>query len=663
MFRKKFWILGLSLLLVSFLFVSCRPPTEPEGIASISVDKMVMVEGDVTWDEEVEQCVCQNVVFQFIVSNDGEETLYNISVSDLIPSGLEYIPGSESGVPSPGGTLSNPVWNFPGPLVSNSTIHGKFVAHVGTEGEHENCVKVQAETDNGVVVNDEDCAVVEGTICELEHKMQNPQYPDVFNGWDVYSCRSGSLDEMIQVADDWKCSETGLVKNIRFWGSWKDDNVGQISGFNVEVYSNNLTGGYSHPDVLLWESFIDDYTSQEIQTPVPQGWYNPFTDSHEDYNHNAHYRYDITDIEEPFYQEEGIIYWLSVWPLIDGHEVWGWKSSEDHWSADACWSVHLPQTPAVDWQELYEPTTFVQSLDLAFIIHGGGGEVPCQCGEWDDVKVSWSDPTTCQSNTWAGNCGESLSLAVYELELGSDYLEDDICISSGINCTLACEPSYSWVVTGPQGYEHQGYGFPFCFKPTHNDNYTVVLNATCDGIECESCTITLKVGLSMPQCESGEWDVGDCDDFNLPTEATSPSQALLDWITADYGNSDTRDCDENVLNRYWAHTFSGLEPPDCCHIESATLEIKVKNNDISNDNDSLLIGFISDTGDSWDFATHLSGWVAVGSVGTITVDLSDVYNDGNTNLLNTIESEGFLDVAVQDDSMVDCAIIHVSYGP
>ena len=547
MFGKKFWILVLSLLLLSFLFVSCRPPTEPEGIASISVDKMVKVEGGDTYEEEIEQCVCQNVVFQFIVSNDGEETLYNISVSDLIPSGLEYIPGSGSGVTSPSGTPSNPVWNFPGPLVPNSSIHMKFAAHVVTEGEHENCVKVQAETDDGVVVNDEDCTVVEGTICELEHKMHYPQYPDV-DGWDVYSCKSVSLDEMIQVADDWKCSETGLVENIRFWGSWKDDNVGQISGFNVEVYSNSLAGGYSHPDVLLWESFVTDYTSQEIQTPVPEGWYNPFMDSHEDYNHNAHYRYDITDIEEPFYQEEGIIYWLSVWPVIDGNEVWGWKSSEDHWMDDACWSVHLPQTPAVDWQELYEPTAVVQSLDLAFIIYGG------------DVSVIDEEPP------------------------------------------------------------------------------------------CVEHSVTLTVGI--------------CDNFNLPTEATSPSQALLDWIAAHYAYGDTRDCDEDVIDRYWAHTFTGLEPSDGCHIVSATLEITVKNKGFSLNNDHLKIGCISDSNDSWEVNNELTYFgIVLGSEETIILDLSDVHDDGTTNLLGIIESEGFLDIAVDDDSPVDCAILHVTYGP
>lgn len=120
---------------------------------------------------------------------------------------------------------------------------------------------------------------------------------------------------------------------------------------------------------------------------------------------------------------------------------------------------------------------------------------------------------------------------------------------------------------------------------------------------------------------------------------------------------------QDVVDRYWAHTFTGLEPPACCHIEEAYLEITVRNGGSANyDNESLLVGFIGDAGDSWAFSTPLSDWMALGDEETILLDLSDVYNDGTTNLLGIIESEGFLDVAVQDDSTVDCAVLHIIYG-
>jgi hypothetical protein len=56
------------------------------------------------------------------------------------------------------------------------------------------------------------------------HKMHYPQLPDE-TGWDV----NGSLPLIL--ADDWQCSETGPVKDIHWWGSWKDGIEGQINGF------------------------------------------------------------------------------------------------------------------------------------------------------------------------------------------------------------------------------------------------------------------------------------------------------------------------------------------------------------------------------------------------------------------------------------------------
>ncbi|MCJ7578787.1 MAG: hypothetical protein MUO91_10085, partial [candidate division Zixibacteria bacterium] len=47
------------------------------------------------------------------------------------------------------------------------------------------------------------------------HKMHFPQLPDL-EGWDVYAVYPKTL------ADDWKCSATGPVTDIHFWGSWKD---------------------------------------------------------------------------------------------------------------------------------------------------------------------------------------------------------------------------------------------------------------------------------------------------------------------------------------------------------------------------------------------------------------------------------------------------------
>jgi uncharacterized repeat protein (TIGR01451 family) len=155
--------------------------------------------------------------------------------------------------------------------------------------------------------------------------------------------------------------------------------------------------------------------------------------------------------------------------------------------------------------------------------------------------------------------------------------------------------------------------------------------------------------VSLPVCRC------NLDDFSSP----APSNALLDWIDVNYaGQGGTRTCDEVGYNRYWAHTFTGLEPPAGCHIVSATLEIMVKNNHY---NDHLRIGCITHWIDTWEVTKTLTDFgVGVGSIGTLILDLGTV----NCPIgLATIGVNGFLDIAVDDDSTVDCAVLHIVYGP
>jgi len=54
------------------------------------------------------------------------------------------------------------------------------------------------------------------------HKMHFPQLPDE-DGWDVRA-------SYICLADDWECSEDGFVRDMHFWGSWRNGDVGLITG-------------------------------------------------------------------------------------------------------------------------------------------------------------------------------------------------------------------------------------------------------------------------------------------------------------------------------------------------------------------------------------------------------------------------------------------------
>jgi hypothetical protein len=83
-------------------------------------------------------------------------------------------------------------------------------------------------------------------------------------------------------------------------------------------------------------------------------------------DHNDFYRIDIEDINDPFIQREGNVYWLQfdIWT----HTGWiGWKTSTDHWNDDAVWNN--PDGP-FEWHALYDPCTG-ETIDLAFEITTG----------------------------------------------------------------------------------------------------------------------------------------------------------------------------------------------------------------------------------------------------------------------------------------------------
>ena len=90
------------------------------------------------------------------------------------------------------------------------------------------------------------------------HKMHFPQLPDP-NGWDVYATSSDAGIPVV-VADDWRCSDTGWVKDIHFWGSWKGDQIGTITSFHLSIHADipasESPTGYSMPGKLLWEADI-----------------------------------------------------------------------------------------------------------------------------------------------------------------------------------------------------------------------------------------------------------------------------------------------------------------------------------------------------------------------------------------------------------------------
>lgn len=157
-------------------------------------------------------------------------------------------------------------------------------------------------------------------------------------------------------------------------------------------------------------------------------------------------------------------------------------------------------------------------------------------------------------------------------------------------------------------------------------------------------------------CSNGGIDitVGECDNFTLPTEPTFLSQALWNWIDVNYqGTNDTRDCDETGNDKYWGNTFNltGV----CNHsIIGATLRITVKNMDTLFDNDDMAIGCIENNSSPWDYGLHIHDYIPLGQSGTIVIDLTD-----HPNAFSDMVNHSYLDVVVEDDSAIDCAILTI----
>ncbi len=206
------------------------------------------------------------------------------------------------------------------------------------------------------------------------YKMHYPQLPDE-HGWDVNATCP------LVLADDWMCTETGPVNDIHFWGSWKNGVVGNITAFFVSIYkdipANPPYMNYSRPGVMLWNHTFYTWQQIEIDTSDMEGWYDPAKNLSIPNDHNDYFQYNLVNISDPFIQQNGTVYWLSISAfLVDPFNTsWGWKSSVDHWNDDACWAF----IDELYWIDLWEPelepimNEFWIELDASGGFVGGGG--------------------------------------------------------------------------------------------------------------------------------------------------------------------------------------------------------------------------------------------------------------------------------------------------
>ena len=189
------------------------------------------------------------------------------------------------------------------------------------------------------------------------YKMHYPQLPDPV-GWDIMATQP------VVLADDFKCTETGPITDIHFWGSWKGNVVGHIANAHLSIHADIPAGPttFSRPGGLLW--YWDVEPSLIGTEPASsQGWYDPIARVWTKPDHELWYQYNIVNITNPFIQQVGTIYWLDIqMTTVDG--MWGWKTSvSPHFMDDAVWAQSVADPV---WQKLEDQQG--NSLDLAFVI-------------------------------------------------------------------------------------------------------------------------------------------------------------------------------------------------------------------------------------------------------------------------------------------------------
>lgn len=199
------------------------------------------------------------------------------------------------------------------------------------------------------------------------YKMHFPQLPDP-QGWDI------DIVQPRVVADDWRCTQTGPVSDIHFWFSVEGDDIDAafdaFQSLHVSIHKDiadpDGTGPeLSMPGELLWQR---DFTDFVVAGPWlgDQGWADPMRQIWRRPDHKMYFQVNVTDIDKPFIQEEGNVYWLDL--SVQMPDDWqgpdiGWKTSMEHWNDDA---VYSSPTAPTQWNELISPEG--PSLDMAFVI-------------------------------------------------------------------------------------------------------------------------------------------------------------------------------------------------------------------------------------------------------------------------------------------------------
>jgi hypothetical protein len=227
------------------------------------------------------------------------------------------------------------------------------------------------------------------------------QYPDP-NGWDVdFTARP---DQMVPgiLADDFLCTERGLITDVHLWFSVQRDKLevpiyegDQVVGYrpispmeaiesiHLSIHDNIPAGvddiSWSRPGLLRWEGTFQP-ASIRFYGEGDQGFIWPY-ESGLEYsvnNHTGIWQANILIDPIDAFPQEGLagaakIYWLDASMKLKPDVVGavGWKTTFESQLDDAVYWVGDASGGGGGWYPLHDPTIQppgYRSLDLAFVI-------------------------------------------------------------------------------------------------------------------------------------------------------------------------------------------------------------------------------------------------------------------------------------------------------
>jgi len=259
------------------------------------------------------------------------------------------------------------------------------------------------------------------------HIRNNPdikwlQLPDgTSNGIDI---RVDSSDGIVRtIADDFLCTDLGLITDVHFWGSWKGDVKGRIKRIHLSIHSDDPPGpggsdpenNYSKPDKLLWQhdffagQFGEALIRDLLDDPQLRGefWWDPVSGELIPDGDSQIWRIDIDIPPRQAFAQQGspdrpTIYWLDV--QVDTEEgQFGWKTRRwpDHYNDDAVLAVGT-ELPFI-WKELRYPPGHPyhgledDSIDMAFVLTTRPrikwSQPPVPSPHEPRVYIGWDEPS------------------------------------------------------------------------------------------------------------------------------------------------------------------------------------------------------------------------------------------------------------------------------